>query len=162
MVHKNYREQLMGLIPNIWEIIDLFKKRCKIIGWDTHEQADLVTIGDKCHNFLWIRELHTPTFKSVVKNNKFAIQEGTAYRMVNVSYTAWICLKTPPVSLVYMITENPELLKQNAIYDLSKTEINGTCQKINETTSEVFIEFERFLEEKSGIKIKPAQLPLKV
>jgi len=63
-----------------------------------------------------------------------------------------------------VITENPALLKTNAIYDLSEV-YSGTpiCLKLNETDSEVFKEFEKFLEKEWKMKFKTHQqlLPLR-
>ena len=147
----------MGALPKIWEITDRFKGRCRSKGWETLEHEDLVNSGGKYHSFLWIRTIYPSTFKGIVKGNKHAIREGSFYRMVNVTYTAWVCDKPSLEPLKQTIAENPDLLKRNAIYDLSQAYINGVYEKINETASEVFREFERFLEEELGLKLQPVQ-----
>ena len=51
--------------------------------------------------------------------------------------------------------EDPEILKKNALYDLSHVYENGVCEKINQTPSPVFKDFERFLTEELGITLMP-------
>jgi len=142
-------------IPEAWDIINTFKKRCQPKGWEIAEHEDLIKSCGKYHNFLWIRELRPSTFESVTKHKKYAIQEGVNYRTVNVSFTAWICSKILQCeSLIQIMFEHPEILKRNAIYDLSQAPMDGICRKFNETESEVFKEFELFLKDEFGIKIQ--------
>ncbi len=59
--------------------------------------------------------------------------------------------------MMRMVTENPELSKRTAIYDLSRAYSGKPlCLKLNETDSIVFREFERFLKEMWGVELIPA------
>ncbi len=78
--------------------------------------------------------------------------------MVDVSYAAWLLLHTPPDELLHAVTEDSDLLRRNAIYDLSGMYAGKpTCLKFNKTRSVVFQAFERFLEERWGVDVKPCQ-----
>jgi len=143
-------------IPKIWELLDRFKDQCQLRGWKTSEHEDWVKTGDnEYHNFLWIQTVHPSTFEKIATNHKCAIRKGVSYQVVDVSYTAWLFPQTPPEELIQMIMRNRELSRKTAIYDLSWAyEGKPVCFKLNETGSRVFREFERFLEEKLGVKVK--------
>jgi len=151
----------MAVFPKAWELIERFKDHCQSKGWKTSDREDLVKAGDEYHNFLWIQTIHPSTFEKVALNSRCAIREGASYRVVDVSYMAWVCSKRPPERLMKEIARNPKLLKANAIYDLSQVYAGEpVCLKINETDSEVFEDFEKFLEEDLGVKLKPYQRSL--
>ncbi|RLI42890.1 hypothetical protein DRO69_09905, partial [Candidatus Bathyarchaeota archaeon] len=99
--------------------------------------------------------IHPSTFEKVATGRRFAIREGISYQIVDISYTAWVFPKPPPEKLMQMVSENSELSKRIAIYDLSGAyEGKPVCLKLNETDSPVFREFEKFLEEKCRVKIQ--------
>jgi len=142
-------------VPKVWELLEHFKNKCKSKGWETSEYGDWVKKGDKYHNFLWTRTIHPSTFEKVATGRRFAVREGLSYQIVDISYTAWVFPKTPPKKLMRMISENSELSKRIAIYDLSRAYAGKpVCLKLNETDSPVFQEFEKFLEEKCRVKIQ--------
>ncbi len=142
-------------IPKVWDILKRFKNWCEAEGWRTSESEDWVRKGDVYHNFLWTPTVHLSTFKKIAMNRKCAINEGVSYRVVDVSYTAWLFPQPPPKNLLQLVVENPELLRRNAIYDLSWLYTGKPmCLKLNKTKSAVFREFERFLQEKWGVEIK--------
>jgi hypothetical protein len=144
-------------IPKVWELLKHFKGQCQSKGWKTSEYGDLVKKGNEYHNFLWTRTVHPSTFEKVAMSRRCAIREGVSYQVVDVSYTAWVFPETPPEKLMQIVTENPELSRRIAIYDLSWAYAGKlVCLKLNETDSTVFKEFERFLEKKCGVKIQPA------
>jgi len=143
-------------IPRVWELIKRFKDECQSKGWKTSEHEDWVKAGNEYHNFLWIRMIHPSTFEKVATTHKCAIRERLSYQVVDVSYTAWLFPQTPPEELIQMIMRNRELSRKTAIYDLSWAyEGKPVCFKLNKTDSRVFREFERFMEEKLGVKVKP-------
>lgn len=145
-------------IPKVWELLNSFKNRCQLRGWKTSQHEDWVKIGDEYHNFLWTQTVHPSTFQKIALNHKCAIRKGISYQVVDVSYTAWLFPQCPPEDLLETVKENPELSKRTAIYDLSWVYTGKPlCLKLNETGSIVFREFERFLEEKWGVKVKPVQ-----
>lgn len=146
------------MIPKIWELLKRFKEQCKSRGWQTSSNEDLVQAGEKYHSFLWTRSVHPSTFKKLSMYRKCAVQEGLSYRVVNASYLAWVFSQTPPQNLLKTLIENPELSKRTAIYDLSwMYEGKPVCLRVNETDSQVFREFEKFLREKWGVEVKSAQ-----
>ena len=146
-------------IPKVWELLDRFKDQCQLKGWKISEHEDWVkTSDDEYHNFLWVQTVHPSTFEKIAANHKCAIRKGVSYQVVDVSYTAWLFPQSPPENLMETVKENPELSRRTAIYDLSWAYTGKPlCLKLNETDSMVFKEFERFLKEKLGVKVKPAQ-----
>lgn len=144
-------------IPKVWELLKRFKGQCQSKGWKTTDDGDWVKKGNEYHNFLWTRKVHPSTFEKVAMSNRCAIRQGSSYQVVDVSYTAWVFPETPPGELMQIVTENPELSRRNAIYDLSWAYTGKpVCLKLNETDSTVFREFERFLTKKCGVKIQKA------
>ena len=144
-------------IPKVWELLKHFKDRCQSRGWKTSKHEDWVKIDDDYHNFLWIRTIHPSTFEKVAINRKCVIQQGLSYKVVDVSYTAWLFPRTPPEELLQRVANNPELSRRTAIYDLSWAyEGKPVCVKLNMTESPVFREFENFLVDRCGVELKPA------
>lgn len=90
--------------------------------------------------------------------SKCAILEGVSYRVVNVNYTAWLFLESPPEELVASVTDDSDLAKYTAIYDLSGLgSAKPICMKCNLTSSKVFKEFEDFLHRRFGVEFKSLQ-----
>jgi len=144
-------------IPKVWELLKHFKCQCESKGWKTSDYEDWVKKGGEYHNFLWTRTVHPATFEKVAMSRRCAIREGISYQVVEVSYTAWLFPESPPEKLIQMVTENPELSRRIAIYDLSSVYAGKpVCLKLNGTNSTVFKEFERFLEDKWGVKTQSA------
>jgi hypothetical protein len=143
-------------MPKLWEIIEKFKGFCKFRGWKTSETDDWVEVNDKYHNFLWTRDVHPSSFKSIASNRRCVVREGLSYRVVEASYTAWLFSETPSEALIKTIFENPTFTKSIAIYDLSPLlEGKNVCEKLNNTDSPVFQEFESFLKTQLKVKLKP-------
>ena len=144
--------------PTIWSLIDSFKERCQLNGWETCETEDWVKTDDgKYHSFLWTQTIHPSTFERIASNHKCGIRRGTYYEVVNISYIAWLFQERPPEFLTSQVKENPELKKKTAIFDLSCAYTGeNICRKFNETESSAFKEFEQFLEEEWEIAFKPA------
>ncbi len=147
----------MIAIPRVWELISHFKDDCHSKGWKTSKNEDWIKVGDKYHNFLWTRNIHPSTFKKIVTASKCAIKQDISYQVVSVAYTAWLFSETPSDVLVLSVVKDPALAKRIAIYDLSNLYADKpVCLKLNETNSEVFKEFENFLENRWGVELKPA------
>jgi hypothetical protein len=142
--------------PKIWKIIDEFKDWCRSIGWENRENEDWIKTEDnKYHTFLWMPTIHITTFEKIASRSKIGIRKGERYEVVNVSYMAWLLQEKPPRYLINAIQENPDLAQRTALYDLSCVYAGeGVCQKLNETQSIVFQEFEKFLEDELQIKLK--------
>ena len=144
-------------IPRVWELIGYFKEQCHLRGWRASKHEDLIKVGNEYHNFLWARSIHPSTFKKIITACKCAIKHGISYQVVNVAYTAWLFPEAPSNTLVLTVAKDPKLAKRIAIYDLSNLYAGKpVCFKLNETDSEVFREFENFLEKKWGVEFKPA------
>ncbi|MEM2995285.1 MAG: hypothetical protein QXI91_04635 [Candidatus Bathyarchaeia archaeon] len=143
-------------MPKVWEIIEKFKDFCMFRGWKTSKTEDWVKVDDKYHNFLWTRNVHPSSFKSIVSNGRCIVREGLSYHVVEASYTAWLFSETPSETLVKTVFENPAFNKKIAIYDLSPLfEGKNICEKLNNTDSPVFQEFESFLTTQLKVKLKP-------
>jgi len=142
-------------MPRVWEILKKFKDLCRFRGWKTSESEDWIEIGDKFHNFLWARDVHPSSFRSIVSNRKCVIHEGLSYRVVEASYTAWLFSESPSESLVKTVFDNPAFSQKIALYDLSPLlEGKNLCVKLNNTDSPVFREFESFLKNELKVKLK--------
>jgi len=151
----------MVRLPSVWELIDQFKRICRLRGWWVSDYEDVVHANGEYHSFLWARKVYPRTFRSVITNHNCPIREGLSYKIVNVSYTAWISPEHLPENLILFVTENPHLLKSTALYDLSEAYLGKqTCLKLNETRSVVFHEFERFLEKEYNINFVNRVPPL--
>lgn len=149
-------------IPKVWELLNRFKKWCQSMGWKTSEHEDWIKTNDDYHNFLWIQTIHPSTFEKIATKRKCAIRQGISYKVVNVSYTAWLFSQSPPEKLVQRVATNPELYRRTAIYDLSWAyEGKPVCVKLNMTKSSVFQEFENFLTDRCGVEFKPAHRMLR-
>jgi len=143
-------------IPKVWDLLSHFKDWCQSKGWKTSEHEDWVRTNDDYHNFLWIKTINPATFRKVAAKRKCAIRRGISYKVVDVSYTAWVFPQAPPEELMQRVADNPELSKRTAIYDLSWAyEGKPICVKVNQTESAVFRAFESFLENQCGVKLKP-------
>lgn len=142
-------------MPRIWEIIRRFKDCCRFHGWKTSESEDWVEIDDQYHNFLWARDVHPSSFKSIVSSRRCVVREGLSYRVVEASYTAWLFSETPSETLVRTVSDDPNFSKKIALYDLSPLlEGRNLCIKLNNTDSPVFQEFESFLKNELKVKFK--------
>ena len=144
------------LFPSIWNLIDNFKERCRLQGWETCETEDWVKTEDgEYHNFLWTQSIHPSTFERIALNHKCGIRRGNSYEVVDIFCTGWLFQESPPKLLISWLKENLELSRRTAIFDLSTIYAGeNICYKYNRTESIVFREFERFLEEEWGIKFK--------
>ncbi|MDH5787898.1 MAG: hypothetical protein OEZ40_06385 [Candidatus Bathyarchaeota archaeon] len=147
-------------MPRVWEILKRFKDSCEFHGWKTSESEDWVEFEDKYHNFLWTRDIHPSSFKTIASNRKCVVREGLLYHVVEASYTAWLFSESPPEVLVKTIFDNPDFSKRIAVYDLSPI-LKGKnhCIKLNHTDSHVFHEFESFLQNELKVKVKPISNP---
>jgi len=143
-------------MPRVWEILKKFKDVCRFRGWRTSESEDWIEIDDNYHNFLWAKDIHPSSFKTIVSNRKCVVREGLSYHVVEASYTAWLFSETPSETLVKTVFENPAFSGRIALYDLSPLlEGKNLCIKLNHTDSPVFQEFERFLRSELKVKLKP-------
>lgn len=145
-------------VRKIWEIVVRFMRRCQSKGWRVIEREDIIKRNGEFHNILWTRKIDASTFKSIAAKETSTIQEGTSYRPIDVSYNAWICATPLSEPLKQTIAKNPELLKRNAVYDLSKIHMKEAAEKLNKTGTEVFQEFERFLKDELRFELKPIQI----
>ncbi len=145
-------------VERLWELLRSFKGNCQLLGWKTSEHEDWVQAENQYHNFLLIRTIYPSSFRKVMKACKCAIQNGTSYRVVNISYIAWLFSEPPPEEVIRAVMIDQNLSKNTAIYDLSGL-CSGkpTCLKLNLTESKVFKEFEDFLQKKCGFKFRSAQ-----
>jgi len=140
-------------LPNVWDLIDRFMECCRSKRWNVYKNEDLIDAENEYHKFIWVHHLHPSTFKRVVLNPLCPIREGASYRIVRVSYTAWILPETPSKSIWQMVKEAPNLSRTVALYDLSWAyREKPMCLKLNETESTVLQEFERFLNAEYGIR----------
>jgi hypothetical protein len=143
--------------PTVWNLIESFKERCRLNGWETCETEDWVKTEDgKYHNFLWTRTIHPSTFERIATNHRCGIRRGNHYEVVDISHTGWLFKESPPDYLISWIKENPERSEKTAIFDLSCVYMGkNVCRKINETESSVLKEFEKFLKKEWNIEFKP-------
>jgi len=156
------------------DIIDRFNEYCnKLKGWQTYEGEDLVQVKNSFHKLIWIHDLMTETFKSVVMNPSCTIQSSLEafepfdyvdgyvskkcpFRTVRISFMAWVLPKQPSIAILEFFERKPQIQKRVALYDLSRfCRSESICAKLNKTKSPVFEEFERFLFNCYGTKFEP-------
>jgi len=143
------------VFPKVWDIISIFKHRCRSIGWRASEVDDWVMNRGRYHKFVWVHNVHPSTFLKLSSKKPCIVREGISYHVVNAAYIAWIFLKSPPKDILEKIVEDPQFSRRTALYDLSQIYRGRLlCLKINRTNSEVFEEFEKFLNEEMGVQIK--------
>jgi len=144
----------MLFAPKVLKLINDFKSKCSSRGWKMSEVYDWVLTEDKkYHTFIWARIIYPSSFERIAFNRKCIVKEGLNYRVVKATYYAWIFEGSPSKSLLEKVPATEEILRNNAIYDLSRIcRGEKICLKINKTESEVFKEFEKFLQE-NGIKV---------
>lgn len=142
-------------IPIVWDLIKQFKRRCKLRGWWASPYEDVIYAGGEYHNFLCAKRVYPKTFKIISLNNLYPVRENdTMYRLVNVSYTAWILQEKPPEDIFRILDEDQGMRSHIAVYDLSEAYFEKPiCIKLNETSSIVFREFERFLREEYRLSL---------
>ncbi len=143
-------------MPKIPEILEAFKDLCvQLRGWKTSEKDDWIETKDGYHIFLWTREIHPSSFRSIASNRKCVIREGLSYRVVEASYTAWLFSETPSENLAKEISENPGFSKRVALYNLSPLlDGKNLSFRLNCTDSDVFEEFENFLEKEFKVRFE--------
>jgi len=149
-------------VPKVWDLLKHFKETCQRRGWKTSDYEYVVKIDDEYHNFIGARTAHTSTFKKIASSKKCAVANGQAYRVIDISYTAWVFQQPPSEQLIKVLTMDSELSKKTAMYDLSNVyQGKPICLKVNETDSPVFDEFESYLKEMYGVETKPLYEPRK-
>jgi hypothetical protein len=145
-------------MSKIWEIVDNFKRFCRMRGWRTSESEDWVELNDDYHNFLWTRNVTPSSFKAIISNRKCVVREGLSYSVVEASHLAWLFSEVPSKDMVRTVFENPELSRRIAVFDFSPLlEGRSLCVKLNNTDSPVFREFEAFLQSELKVKVEPLQ-----
>lgn len=145
-------------MSKIWEILNNFKRFCRMRGWRTSESEDWVELNDDYHNFLWTRNVTPSSFKAIISNRKCVVRKGLLYSVVEPSHLAWIFSEVPSEDSVMTVLQNPDFSKRIAIFDFSPL-LNGKnlCIKLNNTDSPVFQEFEVFLQTELKVKVEPLQ-----
>ncbi len=138
------------------DIIQSFNEYCnKLKGWQTYEGEDLVRVKNSFHKLIWIHDLMTETFKSVVMNPSCTIQSSIEslgpfdyvepdiskkcpYRTVRISFMAWVLPKQPSIAILQFFERKPQIQKRFALYDLSRLCISeAICARLNKTKSPV-------------------------
>jgi len=145
-------------MSKIWEILNHFKRFCRLRGWRTSENEDWVELNDDYHNFLWTRNVATASFKAIISNMKCVVQKGLSYSVVEPSHLAWLFSEVPQEDIVRTVLDSPEFSRRVAIYDLSPLlEGKNLCTKLNNTNSPVFHEFETFLKSELRVRVESLQ-----
>lgn len=143
-------------MSKIWEILNSFKRFCKLMGWRTSESEDWVELNDEYHNFLWTRHVTPSSFKAIISNRKCVVRKGLFYSVVEPSHLAWLFSEVPSEDLVRTVFENPDFSRRIAIFDMSPLlEGRNLCNKLNNTDSPVFQQFEAFLQSELKVKVEP-------
>jgi hypothetical protein len=146
----------MMKMNRVWDILRKFKNLCQRRGWKTSDNEDWIGTDQGYHNFLWTRNVQFSSFKRIISNGKCVVPEGSSYRVLKASYTAWLFSDAPSETLVKTVIESPDFSNRIALYDLSPLfEGKNLCVTLNNTDSHVFKEFETFLKKELGLKIHP-------
>lgn len=145
----------MKLVPIVWDLVKQFKQRCRLMGWWVSPYDDIIYADGEYHNFLCVKRVYPRTFRAIAFSHLYPIRENDMfYRLVNISYTAWILQERPYEDIFMMVAEDRDMQKHMAIYDLSEAYFGRPiCARVNETRSIVFREFERFLKSEYNIEM---------
>ena len=145
-------------MSRICEILNSFKRVCRMQGYRTSESEDWVELDDDYHNFLLTRNVTSYSFKTIISNRKCVVRKGLPYSVVEPSHLAWLFSEVPSEDLFRTVLQNPDFSKRIAIFDFSPL-LNGKnlCIKLNNTDSPVFQEFEVFLQTELKVKVEPLQ-----
>jgi hypothetical protein len=145
-------------MSKICEILNSFKRFCRVQGWRTSESEDWVELDDDYHNFLWTRNVTPSSFKTIISHRKCVVRKGLFYSVVEPSHLAWLFSEVPSEDLLRTVLQNPDFSKRIAIFDFSPfLEGKNLCIKLNNTDSPVFQEFEVFLQTELKVKVEPLQ-----
>lgn len=141
--------------PIILNLLERFKTQCQCEGWKICNNEDLVNVDNEYHYFIWIKHNNPGTFrKTVCLEKKIPVKENSLYKLVNVTYIAWISSESLSNDDLKLFFEIPGLAKRVAIYDLNLNDgETSVCSIINETDSAVFKKFENFLSEEFKVKL---------
>lgn len=151
----SYWRTKMQNIPVIWDLIKQFKRQCKLMGWWASLYEDIVYADGEYHNFFCAKKVYPKTFRVISLSSLYPVRENDMiYRLVSVSYVAWILQEKPPEDIFKMLDEDQRMRRRVAVYDLSEAySEKPVCIRLNETNSVVFREFERFLKEEYNINL---------
>lgn len=100
------------------EILNGFKRFCRLRGWRASESEDWVELNDEYHNFLWTRNVSPSSFKAIISNRKCVVRKGSLYNVVEPSHLAWVFSEIPSEDIVKTVLENPDFSRRIAIFIL--------------------------------------------
>lgn len=144
------------MISRIAEIFGDFKRFCASKGWQTSDGEDWIESNGAYDSFLWAKNVSPTSFKAIISDRKCVVQKGLFYDIVEPSHVAWLFTEPASENLTQIVMENPDFSKHVAIFDFSPMhEGKNRCIKLNNTDSNVFREFESFLEAELQIKVEP-------
>jgi hypothetical protein len=137
------------------ECLEKFMKQCiKTQSWKTYNEQNLVQTKTGYHKFVIVDRPQLWDFKNAIRNPTTIIHDVYGYRTVKNNFTALISFEPVSAGLLLWFEEDPRLSNQIALYDLGSAIKNPiSFSKINQTNSEVFFEFEKFLSEVYQIKL---------
>jgi hypothetical protein len=97
---------------------------------------------------------HLQALRDAVKHPTTFVHDARGYRTVRNDFTALVSLEPLSAGVLLLFEEDPKLLRSIALYDLGTAIKNPLASsKINQTTSEVFTEFEKFLIKDFGVQL---------
>jgi hypothetical protein len=146
-------------LSELSEFLRLFKTECQTKDWQASETEEWVKADDGYHALFCTRpSTNIYSLMKIAEHSKCPVIEGGAYRVIDAAYTAWLLPEPSGLmqkELVQAIAKNLQLAKKTALYFFHKA--NGEaleCLTVNGTDSKVFRQFEEFLKDKLGMKLK--------
>jgi hypothetical protein len=149
------------LQTEIPEFIKEFTEHCRRSKhWKTYENQELIQTETGFHKIVWLQEPQARFFENSIKHPISVIRDELSYRAVRHDFTAFVSLNALSAEVTLFFEESPSLSNWVALYDLSAaTKHPSVCSKTNYTKSEVFQEFEKFLNSFYRIRFNPLYAP---
>jgi hypothetical protein len=142
-------------IPNY---VERFLEHCGKMHWKVYKDQDLVQTENGFHKFIRVENPESHSLRQSLKNQTILIKDGACYRQVRSNFMALISYDQVSSALLKFSEENPQFVNSVAIFGLGETIKHSSVIFKNQTKSEVFREFERFLVKTYQVKLQALNL----
>ncbi len=142
---------------NLSEVLEKFFEYCaKVKLWKVYQDQGLIQTKSGFHKFIRLENPQLHCFDEVMKHPTTLIKDGTCYRQVRYDFVALISYEHVSAHILLSLKGNSKLADFIALYDLA--DAMERSFNFNQTKSEVFQEFEKYLAEKYQLSLRAFQL----
>ena len=133
------------------EVVGKFFELCaKTKPWEVFEDQALIQTESGFHKFIALENPQSNSFMNALKRPVELVKDGTSYRQVRYSFIALVVHDCAPADFLLLLEKNLTLESSVALYDIKGK--RSCC--FNKTRSEVFQEFQKYLDEKYHLKLR--------